>query len=308
MQQVTQEMASEYARIHSKASSDPGTAGDEGEEGWVNLLRDWLPPNYHVSTKGRLISAKGELSPQIDVVVLKPSYPKKLMEKKIWLADGVAAIFECKTTLKKNHIGDSFLRAKKFKSLTIKRAGTPVDELRSAPFYGLLAHSHNWKSPNSEPLKNVSSGIRSAIETANHPRDLVDIVCIADLAVWRHTQSAIYRFDWAEKEFAAFLRVKLGGDWGVTSAYPCASFQTQRQDAKFTPFGALIAEISTHLAFRDASLRDLEVYYRHAGLMGSSAGQMNFWPQSVYSDEVKAGINEGKLVNGTSWEGWSMLI
>ena len=32
MQQVTTEMESEYLRIRSRASEDPGTAGDQGEE------------------------------------------------------------------------------------------------------------------------------------------------------------------------------------------------------------------------------------------------------------------------------------
>jgi hypothetical protein len=79
MAQVTEEMASEYERIYARAVEDPGTAGDEGEENWATLLRDWLPPNYHVRTKGRLLSHNGLMSPQIDVLVLKPSYPRKLL-------------------------------------------------------------------------------------------------------------------------------------------------------------------------------------------------------------------------------------
>ena len=36
-------------------------------------------------------------SPQIDVLVLKGAYPNKLLNKKVCLAVGVAAAFECKT-------------------------------------------------------------------------------------------------------------------------------------------------------------------------------------------------------------------
>ena len=57
--QVTSEMASEYKRIFEKSVEDAGTAGDEGEENWAQLLRDWLPPTYHVATKGRLIASDG---------------------------------------------------------------------------------------------------------------------------------------------------------------------------------------------------------------------------------------------------------
>ena len=64
MQQISQEMASEYRRIQ-----DPGTAGDQGEENWAELLRGWIPSNYEGVTKGRIISQDGRTSPQVDVVV-----------------------------------------------------------------------------------------------------------------------------------------------------------------------------------------------------------------------------------------------
>ena len=53
MKQVTSEMESEYQRIRSRALEDPGTAGDQGEENWAELLRDWLLPTYKPeSTEG----------------------------------------------------------------------------------------------------------------------------------------------------------------------------------------------------------------------------------------------------------------
>ena len=87
-------MESEYQRIRSRALEDPGTAGDQGEENWAELLRDWLPPTYKVVTKGRILSADGRASPQVDVLVLKDVYPDKLLNKKLYLAAGVAAVFE----------------------------------------------------------------------------------------------------------------------------------------------------------------------------------------------------------------------
>ena len=36
--QTTDEMASEYQRIRARATEDPGTAGDEGEENWARAL------------------------------------------------------------------------------------------------------------------------------------------------------------------------------------------------------------------------------------------------------------------------------
>src|SRR3546814_17752652 len=64
MQQISAEMSAEYNRIQMRATEDPGTAGDQGEENWAELLRDWLPRTYEVVTKGRIISQDGETSPR----------------------------------------------------------------------------------------------------------------------------------------------------------------------------------------------------------------------------------------------------
>jgi hypothetical protein len=97
--QDVEEMASEYARIRSRSREDPGTAGDEGEEAWAGVLREWLPDNYKVRVKGRILGSNGVASPQVDIVVLRPGYPRRLLDKKLYLAGGVAAAFECKNTL-----------------------------------------------------------------------------------------------------------------------------------------------------------------------------------------------------------------
>jgi hypothetical protein len=97
-------MASEYDRIRARSTEDPGTAGDEGEEAWAAVLRDWLPDSYQIRTKGRVLGASGTAGPQVDIIVLRPGYPQRLLDKKLYLAGGVAAVFECKNTLKASHI------------------------------------------------------------------------------------------------------------------------------------------------------------------------------------------------------------
>jgi hypothetical protein len=77
LQQDLDELASEYGRIYARTIEDPGTAGDEGEENWADLLRAWLPDAYKVVTKGRIIGVAGEASQQIDVLVLRPAYPTR---------------------------------------------------------------------------------------------------------------------------------------------------------------------------------------------------------------------------------------
>src|SRR4051812_7486068 len=100
MSGATIEMAQEYERIQKRASEDPGTAGDQGEENWATFFKEWLPPFFQIVTKSRILSHEGQTSPQVDVLVLSPSYPQALLDKKVYLAGGVAAAFECKVTLR----------------------------------------------------------------------------------------------------------------------------------------------------------------------------------------------------------------
>jgi hypothetical protein len=60
--QWQKEIQAEYQRIQKHASSDPGTAGDQGEENWKSLLVQWLPSYFHIVTKGRILTASGSTS------------------------------------------------------------------------------------------------------------------------------------------------------------------------------------------------------------------------------------------------------
>ena len=53
MRQISIEMSAEYNRIQMRATEDSGTSGDQGEENWADLLREWLPRTYEVVTKGQ---------------------------------------------------------------------------------------------------------------------------------------------------------------------------------------------------------------------------------------------------------------
>ena len=61
MQQISNEMAAEYDRIQKRATEDPGTAGDQGEENWAELLRGWLPRRPMKSLQKGESSAKTAL-------------------------------------------------------------------------------------------------------------------------------------------------------------------------------------------------------------------------------------------------------
>ncbi|WLT36862.1 hypothetical protein NON20_12200 [Synechocystis sp. B12] len=298
-------MASEYERIQKRATEDPGTAGDQGEENWATLLRDWLPATYEVVTKGRIISHEGKMSPQIDILVLKDSYPRKLLDKKIYLAAGVAAAFECKVTLIASYIKEAIENCVKVKSLFQPRTGTPYKELHAPIIYGLLAHSHSWKGEKSTPIENIKTKL--IIEDQNHvdhPRKMLDLLCVADLAAW---SSCISTFvgpgqiaDWDQ------MAKLYGLNGSATTAYIGHSSSDINQVKHFTPVGVLISYLSQKLAWEHPEYRSLADYYRVTNISGSGSGSMRKWEATIYSNGIRSRVQKGQLSNGIFWDEWSV--
>jgi len=305
MAQVTDEIASEYGRIFGRSKQDPGTAGDEGEENWATLFREWLPPTYSVVTKGRLIGYDGSMSPQVDVLIIKPSYPKKLLEKKIWLADGVVAAFECKNTIKSSHIISSGQRCAQFKKIMRPRGGTPQSELRSPLIYGILAHSHSWKSEKSEPISNIEEALKKARVGISHPRELIDTICIADLATWNSIYVSRYELSWLGSEFNN-IKVAMGNSWAITTSMTCASSETFEQKSTFRPIGSLISYLTQRIAWNDPIVRDLADYYRSVNISGNFDGEQLFWKPTAYSEDVRRQVDLGRITQGDPWCEWSL--
>lgn len=306
MQQISAEMAAEYNRIQMRATEDPGTAGDQGEENWATLLRDWLPRTYEVVTKGRIIGQDGTTSPQIDVLVLHETYPKKLLDKKLYLSAGVAAAFECKTTLKASHIVEAIQNCAKVKNLYPTRVGTPYRELHSPLVYGLLAHSHSWKSANSTPEQNIEKKLHEADAMhVVHPRLQLDFLCVSDLAAWSST--AVTFIGPSQVPDWSALSPIYGPSGSATTAYIGHSMAKDQVD-QFTPIGVLISYLSQKLAWENPSLRGLSDYYRIANIAGSGGGGMRLWPSSIYSDEIRSRVETGHLSNGKPWDEWHVAF
>ena len=310
MLQISQEMASEYLRIQRRAKEDPGTAGDEGEENWAELLRGWIPSTYEVVTKGRIISQDGRTSPQVDVLVLKDVYPQKLRNKKHYLAAGVAAAFECKTTLRASHIMEATETCAKIKDLYPTRSGSPFRELHSPILYGLLAHSHSWKRENSTPEDNIAAQLlMSDLSHVSHPRQALDVLCVADLGTWTSFKVSFIGPRQIPYEADSDMAQKDGTDGSATSSHiGFVSSRDENRAARFTPLGGLISYLTSRLAWENERLRDLADYYRNAELTGSGQGGSRTWPSSIYSDEIRSRVEAGQLSNGKLWDEWSLVF
>ena len=292
MQQLSVEMAAEYDRIQRRATEDPGTAGDQGEENWAELLRGWLPSTYKVVTKGRIISQNGCPSPQVDVLVLKDVYPEKLLNKKMYLAAGVAAAFECKTTLTAADIKKTMKNCIKIKDLYPVRTGTPYKELHAPIVYGLLAHSHSWKSRNSTPENNIERKLRETDESLiSHPRQTLDVLCVADFGTWVSGK-------------ITFMRTP-------QSIYVRHTPSHQAQYDHFTPIGTLIASLSRRLAWEYPALRNLVDYYHVTQIGGNGEGCSRSWPISIYSENIQRRLLRGHVdlpQSAMSWDEWKFFF
>ncbi len=304
---ATNEMADEYERIRRRALEDPGTAGDQGEENWATLLRDWLPSYFQVVTKGRILNHEGVTSPQVDIVVLSPSYPKRLLDKKLYLAGGVEAAFECKITLESDHIDKAVRNAAVIRKLLPAREGTPYRELHSPIVYGLLAHSHTWKAPRSTPYENVTNKLLECDSSLiEHPREMLDLVCVADLATWAGKRMAYYPLTDPNDPTTT-----LGGVPSTIYFRPHREAEREEYGVpqeEYTPIGSMLTNLMGRLAWEHPDMRELDRYFRRVNLGGVGLGQPRLWSHNVFSAEVKAKVQVGQVTNGVFWSEWSMMF
>ena len=312
MKQLQDKMAANYKQIQKRASEDPGTAGDQGEENWRDLLSGWLPRTYEVVTRGRIIGQDGRTSPQVDVLVLKSIYPEKLLNKKLYLAAGVAAAFECKTTLTAEHIEQAVKTCAEIKNLYPAQKGTPYKELNAPIVYGLLAHSHPWKSKKATPEKNIERMLlKSDKEYVSHPRECLDVLCVADFGTWISGKLAfIYPPPSSVSggpsinQMSDFQYVLEGS---AQTTYVRHTPFHDKQTKNFTPIGTLISNLSRRLAWEDVALRDLVDYYQITKIGGAGMGGFRYWPISIYSQDVEHRIKRcGLSENIMTWDEWQI--
>jgi len=307
----------------ARSTEDPGTAGDEAEGAWADVLKQWLPEGYSVATKGRLLGADGRASPQVDLIVLKPSYPKSLKHKKYYLVDGVAAAFECKTTLRSGDLEKVLTTAKAIAGLVPKQVASAKQALMAPVVFGLLAHSHSWGGDPRTVVERLTAKIHGlAAKHAAEPRELPELLCIADLAGWRRGHCVGSRFVlWdavvpnaaerekhlarLQKEYAGYPQlVNRGPDLAqLWVERPHSEYQVQyfpshiepstptESWTKVRPVGAFMAALYDKLSYRDQALLTISSYFSRVHIPGSSGGlDMGCgklpWPRTVIPDTI----------------------
>ena len=302
---VRAEMAEEYTRISARSAEDPGTAGDQAEESWAAVLRDWLPSNYHVVTKGRILGPDGQASPQVDLLVLVPSYPRRLLRQKHYFAGGVVAAFECKLNLRERDWKKTFENAARIKRLLKPAFGTPFDELHQPPFYGLLAHSaaHRSTRQSGKKMLDLHTYVRRyEVEFVEHPREMLDLVCVANEGIYVLNKSVHVEphMEVSAREMLSETTLNECVSTIYVSRGETPDLESLGLDTTGEIFGSLIHALTRYMAQRDPAIRAFSDYLgltHHWGGIGIPIS----WQVEVLSDDVLTRLRR----DGYGVEPWS---
>jgi hypothetical protein len=297
---VKESLASDYARIRERSSEDPGTAGDQAEEDWARILRNWLPAQYRVVTKGRILFEDGTSSPQMDILVLTPSYPRGLGNEKYIFSGGVVAAFECKLTLRKADIKKAFETASTIKKKATTAEQTPFDELNRPPIVGLLAHSQSLG--NGKKSWKLYDAVESYEDKcSDHPRELLDVICVADsatISVGKH----ILIGPFLSKDQIDELK-ECGAKSAVAAMYIFQDENLADLDLTGAILAGLVYDLTNRLAFRDEAIRPWADHLSMLGFYGG-IGRPFYCKDTVLSETVRRKLKKEGYQTGR-WSRWS---
>jgi hypothetical protein len=300
---VFHEIISDYDIVKGRANDDPGTTGDHVEGKWAEVLRDWLPATYHVVTKGRILDLDGMSSRQLDAIVLHPAYPRRLRNFTYYIPEGVAAAFECKTTLRRRDVGSFIETCTSVKRMRESSSHSPRDDLHRPIVVGLLAHSVDLGPRTRDGVitrlwRVLEEEIQKRLD---QPWLLPDVFCIAD-TVTLALDTTIYFGD-ALNEVYPDTPASLS-DGAIETAYI-----QQRSDFEGGPeqgavnIAALIADVTERLAWNDETLRDLAMFFCDGRISGGGYGPTNLWTPNALSPEVWERLRRDGFVE-EPWSRW----
>lgn len=276
------EIKEDYDTLHREALDDLQRAGHGGESTWVRVLNKWLPPAYTVVTRKYIMPEVGNDMFETDIVILRPSYPVPLHTNEKILSGGVAAAFSVKLTLDAAGIRDGIRRAAELRRALRPRIGTPLHEM-AAPFpVGLLAHSHDWKLPGSDPARNVTRNFQELDqELAHHPRESLDYLCVSDLGTW-----SVSRMPYMPPSVVNLNRAATSQQRTEGAAY--TSIQRSDPDQTSNAVGSLITHLIARLSYYDSTMLPLADNLVITGALGSSSGDTRIWNLGdVFTDNVR---------------------
>ncbi|WP_209447588.1 DUF6602 domain-containing protein [Rhodococcus qingshengii] len=307
---IGDEIAEHYVELQAKASGQPENTqyvGHGAEAKWVSLLQAWLPPAYEIATRKYLLleSENGpEISSETDIVVFHPSYPTHLRSHEAVLISGVVAAFSVKTTLDRSGIDEAVKEAALVKDGVKSRGFTAQCDIEAIPVYGLLAHSHSWKAPKSDPRATVSAALEELdLVYSKTPRSGLDLVCVADLSMWSRSTFAM------TAQMAAGINRGIGSNIAREEIQSGFMMLDKRGDSEqsevlVSPVAAFVSSLWTKLARHNPELMSIADGLRVTGTGGSASAAMRSWAfREVFSEQTLDALQAGRLSTETfQWQ------
>ena len=249
LRRLGDDLQDEYENIQADLGGHPEKiqeSGHRAETAWIALLLErWLPPNYGIATRRYLLFEQEvdghDRSGEIDLVIFHPAYPTELRKRAEVMVSGVIAAFNVKLTLRDDGLPEAIEEARLLRRGMQRRSNRVIGDLVSPMVFGLLAQSC---SLGQDPRKKIASTVEAASSSSEHPREGLDIVCVADLDCWCR-QPIAHKRQTADQDTYSDI-------WGAAEVFvhPVAEVSGAAQEPVH-PVAALISTLWGKLSRRD---------------------------------------------------------
>ncbi|QSE72488.1 DUF6602 domain-containing protein [Rhodococcus sp. PSBB049] len=313
LNEISQQMQSGFEDAHAEAAKSSGAqkAGHHGEEIWGRFLQEWLPPQYEIGYRKYIILENeaddgSDVSGETDIVVFHPSYPSALRKRHEILLSGVAAAFSSKLTLNKAGIEEAVQEAARLRRAAKLRSHDIHGKILTPFVYGILAHTHSWKSPTSKPVEAITSALMGLdAKFSAEPREALDLLCVADLNCWsKHIMIVT-------PQQAAILPASVAAASGhIQYTFLNIGNDSSAKDASALdqpPVAFLIGLLYQKLSYYDGSLSALADGFRVTGTgfyslsQAGNAGNRIFPPASILGPSNLGAFGQGLLLRTMYW-------
>jgi hypothetical protein len=166
------------------------------------------------------------------------------------------------------------------------RHGSTFDELFSPILYGILAHSHCWKNSKSRsPVFHLIGEKNTAYQEINHPRDALDLICVADLGTLSVNKLILPSNESSAENHSEIIQ--LGYNQWIPRIHLPEFIENDLDFPNPNPIGIMVYSLLSRLAWEDKNIRRLANYYR--AILNSGVGSTLdvTWPLEILSDEAR---------------------
>lgn len=140
----------------ARSLTHPTSAGDEGEQGWSDVLRDFLPRRYDVARHRFVIDADGRVSEQQDIVIYDGQFAPTFLvlgSTQFIPVESVYAVLEVKPTMDRETVVYAGDKAASVRRLAYNPGKVRIytgdlnERAPIRPLAGLLCHDSDWADP-----------------------------------------------------------------------------------------------------------------------------------------------------------------